>query len=64
MGNPALAGRVSAIIQDPKSWVVTGTEGMFAYPQGEEENVETVGESLKSAAKLIVQALARLLVGV
>ena len=61
---PALAGRVSAIIQDPKSWVVTGTKGMFAYPQGEEENVETVGESLKAAAKLIVQALARMLVGV
>lgn len=64
MGDPAAAGRVSAIIQDPKSWVVTGTEGMFAYPQGEEENVDTVGESLNDAAKLIVQALARMLVGV
>lgn len=63
-GSEALASQVSAVIQDPKSWVVTGTEGMFAYPQGEEENVETVGESLKSAAKLIAQALARLLVGV
>jgi len=51
-------------MQDPKSWVVTGTEGMFAYPQVEEENVETVGESLKSAAKLIVHALARMLVGI
>ena len=64
LGNQPLANRVSAVIQDPKSWVVTGTEGMFAYPQGEEENVETVGESLKNAAKLIVQALARMLVGI
>ncbi|HEX6769627.1 MAG TPA: hypothetical protein VF208_09770, partial [Candidatus Binatia bacterium] len=64
LGSEALASQVSAVMQDPKSWVVTGTEGMFAYPQGEEDNVETVGESLKSAAKLIVQALARLLVGV
>ena len=63
-GSEALASQVSAVMQDPKSWVVTGTEGMFAYPQGEEENVETVGESLKSAAKLIVQALARMLVGI
>ena len=60
----ALAKRVSAVLQDPKAWVVTGTEGMFAYPQGEEENVETVGDSLKSAAKLIIQTLARMMVGV
>jgi len=60
----ALARRVSAVIQDPKSWVVTGTGGMFAYPQGREENVETVGESLKQAASLIIQTLARMLVGV
>jgi len=64
LGSEAFASQLSAVMQDPKSWVVTGTEGMFAYPQGEEENVETVGDSLKSAAKLIVQALARLLVGV
>lgn len=64
LGDPALANRVSAVMQDPKSWVVTGTEGMFAYTQGEEENFETVGESLKNAAKLIIQALARMWVGV
>ena len=51
-------------MQDPKSWVVTGTEGMFAYPHGEEENLETVGDSLKSAVKLIVQTLARMVVGI
>jgi len=64
LGNQALAYRVSAVIQDPKSWVVTGTGGMFAYPRAEEENDETVGESLKNAVKLIVQALARMLVGI
>jgi hypothetical protein len=37
---------------------------MFAYPQGAEENVETIGDSFKSAAKLIIQTVARMLVGV
>lgn len=64
LGDEALASRVSAVMQDPKSWVVTGTEGMFAYPRAEEEDLETVGASLKNAAKLIVQALARMLIGV
>jgi len=64
LSGQALAHRVSDVMQDPKSWVVTGTGGMFAYPQGEQENVESVGDSLKNAAKLIVQALARMLVGV
>lgn len=64
LGNEALASRVSAVMQDPKSWVVTGTEGMFAYPHGEEENLETVEDSLKNAVKLIVQTLARMVVGV
>ena len=64
LASPALARRVSAVMQDPKSWIVTGTGGMFAYPRGEDENLETVGESVKNAAKLIVQTLARMLVGV
>ena len=64
LGNEALANRVSTVMQDPQSWVVTGTKGMFAYPQGVEENAEAIGDSLKNAAKLILQALARMLVGV
>jgi Zn-finger nucleic acid-binding protein len=59
-----VARRVSAVMENPKAWVVTGTQGMFAYPHGEEESLETVGESVKSAGKLIIRTLARMLVGI
>jgi len=52
------------VMQDPKAWVVTGTQGMFAYPRGEEENVDTIQDSVKNAAKLVLQTLARMLIGI
>jgi Zn-finger nucleic acid-binding protein len=52
------------VMQDPKAWVVTGTQGMFAYPHGEEESDETIQNSVKGAAKLVLQTLARMLIGV
>ena len=33
--------------EDEKSWVVTGTKGMFAYPPGE-ETIKTGTDSLSS----------------
>ena len=44
--------------------MVTGTQGMFAYPRGEEENSETIQESVKNAAKMVLQTLVRMLMGV
>jgi Zn-finger nucleic acid-binding protein len=64
MGETKLAGQLTELVQDPKAWVVTGTKGMFAYPRGEEEDNETIQNSMKSAAKLVLQTLARMLVGV
>jgi Zn-finger nucleic acid-binding protein len=58
------AQKLVEVMQDPKSWVVTGTRGMFAYPRAEEESEETIKDSVRSAAKLVLQALARMLVGV
>jgi Zn-finger nucleic acid-binding protein len=56
--------RLAEVMQDPKSWVVTGTQGMFAYPRGEEESEEPVRDSVKNAASLVLQTLARMLIGV
>jgi Zn-finger nucleic acid-binding protein len=41
---------------DEKSWVVTGTKGMFAYPAGE-ETIKTGGDSLTNIAETVLQKL-------
>lgn len=64
LGAEIHAQKLAEIIQDPKTWVVTGTQGMFAYPRGEEENSETIQASVKNAAKMVLQTLARMLIGI
>jgi len=64
LGTETHAQKLAEVMQNPKSWVVTGTQGMFAYPRGEEESDETVQSSLKEAAKLVLQTLARMLIGI
>jgi Zn-finger nucleic acid-binding protein len=44
---------------DEKSWVVTGTKGMFAYPAGE-ETIKTGGDSLTNIAETVLQKLLQL----
>jgi len=56
--------RLPAIYQDPASWVVTGTQGMLAYPQGYADEKETLRDTLSGAARLTLQALVRLLIGI
>jgi Zn-finger nucleic acid-binding protein len=64
LGQAHLAGKLTEVLQNPKAWVVTGTKGMFAYPRGEEESNETIQGTAKNAAKLVLQTLARMLIGV
>lgn len=64
MAETKLAGKLTEVMQDPNAWVVTGTKGMFAYPRGEEDSDETIQNSVKNATKLVLQALARMLIGV
>lgn len=63
MGGEAQVGKIGEIYQDPKSWVVTGTKGMFAHPQGVEGNTEALGESLRGSLKLALQVLLRMVLG-
>jgi Zn-finger nucleic acid-binding protein len=59
MGVKVPAGKSQKPDHDSKSWVVTGTKGMFAYPAGE-ETIEAGADSLSSAAALILERLLRM----
>jgi Zn-finger nucleic acid-binding protein len=64
MGGEEVIARLPDVYADTKSWVVTGTKGIFAYPRGGEENQEVVQTSLANAAKLVLQSLARMILGI
>lgn len=64
LGAEAIVHRIPQVYQNPKSWVVTGTEGMFVYPRGAVEEKQTMRETLSGAAKLILQTLVRLALGI
>jgi Zn-finger nucleic acid-binding protein len=64
LGAEAIVRKISDVYQNPKSWVVTGTQGMFVYPRGAVEEKQTVGETLSGAAKLILQTLMRMVLGI
>jgi Zn-finger nucleic acid-binding protein len=61
----AIVGKIDEIYHDPKHWVVTGTQGMFAYPRGmEEENTEAVENTVSGGFKIVLQTLVRMLLGI
>ncbi len=64
MGAAAVVRRLPELYQNPKSWVVTGTHGMFAYPQGIESAQEPIAESARGAFKFILQTLVRMVLGI
>ena len=64
MSDAAIVAKLPQVYADPKSWVVTGTRGIFAYPRGAEENEEPTDGSLKGAAKLALRSLVRMILGV
>ena len=64
LGAEAIVHKIPEVYQNPKSWVVTGTEGMFIYPRSAVEEKAPMTETLSGAVKLILQALVRLALGV
>lgn len=64
LGAEAMVQKIPAVYQDPKSWIKTGTQGMFAYPQGFTDESESLKATLSNAAKLALQALLRLVLGI
>jgi len=65
MSGEKIAAKLPEVYANPKSWVMTGTKGVFAYPRGaEEDDDELAGKSLTGAAKLVLQTLARMILGI
>jgi len=64
MGSAKLVAALPEVYADPKSWVVAGTKGIFAYPRGTEPDHELVGTSLADAAKLVLKSLLRMALGI
>ena len=64
LGSERVAAKLPEIYADPGSWVVTGTRGIYAYPRGEEEDDDLLGKSLGDSAKLVLQSLVRMILGV
>ena len=64
LGADAIIAKLPEVYQNPKAWVVTGTKGIYAYPQGDAEPDDVVEKSLGAAVKIILQYLLRLVIGV
>jgi len=64
LGREEIVAKLPEVYADTRSWVVTGTKGIFAYPRGEEENHEILPASFANAAKLVLQSLARMILGI
>lgn len=64
MGVASAIRKLPEACQNPKSWVVTGTNGMFAYPQGIEANREPASPTVGGAFKFILQTLVRMVLGI
>ena len=64
MSGAKIAAKVPEVYADPKSWVVTGTKGIFAYPRGTEANEDPADASLKGALKSALQSFIRMALGV
>jgi Zn-finger nucleic acid-binding protein len=64
MDSAAIIQRLPDAYQNPKSWVVTGTNGMFAYPQAIEASREPAPASASGAFKFILQTLVRMVLGI
>lgn len=65
MNKEEIIAKLPEAYADPKSWVMTGTKGIYAYPRGEEDDsAELVGRSFADAAKLVLQSLVRMIVGI
>ncbi|HEY7217337.1 MAG TPA: zf-TFIIB domain-containing protein [Candidatus Binatia bacterium] len=64
MDKEAIIATLPEVYANPKSWVLTGTKGIYAYPRGEEAGDEPVKESVAGAVKLILQSLMRMILGI
>ena len=60
LGEDEAFQRLVRAYHDPRSWVTTGTQGIYAYPRAQEEAEDWMSLTLKGAFHLILQTLVRL----
>ena len=63
MAGAKLVAKLPEVYADPKSWVVTGTKGIFAYPQGSDTSEESTDASITDAMTSALQSFLRMVVG-
>lgn len=63
MDKAALRRQLLKSLTNSKAWVLTGSNGLFAYPRGEEQSDQTIQTSMPGAAKVIVETLVRAILG-
>ena len=64
LGAAGIIRKLPTVYQNPKSWIVTGTKGIYAYPRGEAEPDDVVEKSVSAVVKVILQSLLRVVIGV
>lgn len=64
MGIDSAVRKLPEICQKPESWVITGTNGMLAYPKGIDAEEKPVADSAGGAFKFILQTLVRMALGI
>lgn len=64
LGAAAIIQKIPEIYEDPKSWVVKGTQGMMAYPRMVDDSPEELKPSLSAGVGTILQALVRAALGI
>jgi Zn-finger nucleic acid-binding protein len=63
MPDEELLRQLTSRIQDPRAWVTTGTQGIFAYPQAMPETDDLASNMRSGVFWLILQTLLRLALG-
>jgi Zn-finger nucleic acid-binding protein len=63
LGREAIVKKIPEVYENPKSWVVKGTQGMMAYPRMIDDSAQDSAPSLGNALATILQALVRAALG-
>lgn len=64
LGTKAIVNKIPAVYQNPDSWVVAGTKGIYAHPRGPSEDDDILNKSIGSATKLVLRSLVRMVLGI
>ena len=64
MSDEIIIAKLPQVYADPKAWVVTGTQGMFAYSRPVQEDADLAEATITDAVKLVLQSLLRMVLGV